>query len=96
MNAGSASLKADVQYDSASKTVTVTRDAIVVKLTLGSKTALVNGKEVALDVPAETKNGRVFVPMRFLSEALKAEVTYEKESGSVVVLDASLPAETQA
>jgi hypothetical protein len=91
----SASLKATVDYDSAAKTVTVTRDGVVVKLTLGSKTALVNGKEVALDAPAETKNGRVFVPMRFLSEALKAEVMYEPESQSVVVLDASISADTQ-
>lgn len=86
----SASLKASVDYDSAAKTVTVTRDSVVVKLTLGSETALVNGKEAALDVPAETKNGRVFVPMRFLSEALQAEVMYEPESQSVVVLDASI------
>jgi hypothetical protein len=92
----SASLKADVNYDSASKTVTVTREDVVVKLTLGSKTALVNGKEVTLDVPAETKNGRVFVPMRFLSETLQAEVMYESESQSVIVLDASISAGAQA
>lgn len=80
-------LEADVKWDAATKTITVTRDGVEVKLTLGSKVAYVNGAEVKLDVPGQTMNNRVLVPLRFLSEALKSNVVWEPETSSVIVND---------
>ncbi|WP_274364194.1 copper amine oxidase N-terminal domain-containing protein [Paenibacillus thermotolerans] len=82
-----ASLKAEVSYDAAAKTVTVVRGDVTVKLTLGSDVALVNGKEVKLDVPAQAVKGRTVIPMRFLSEALGAKVSFDKETQSVIVTE---------
>jgi tetratricopeptide (TPR) repeat protein len=81
----SESLKAEVAWNPANNTVTVTKNGVEVKLTIGSKTALVNGKEVALETPAQLINGRTLIPLRFLSEAFSAEVQWEPTTQSVVV-----------
>jgi hypothetical protein len=81
----SESLKAEVTWNQADKTVTVTKNGVEVKLTIGSKTALVNGKEVVLDTPAQMIKDRTFIPVRFLSEAFSAEVQWEPVTQSVVV-----------
>lgn len=83
----SESLKASVTYDNVSKTVTVTRDGVEVKLTLGSKTATINGKAVTLDVPGKVKSNRVLVPLRFLSEALNTNVTWDAETSSAIIIE---------
>lgn len=82
-----ASLKAEVSYDAATKTVTVIRGDVTVKLTLGSNVALVNGKEVKLEVSAQSVKGRTVIPMRFLSESLGAKVSFDKETQSVIVTE---------
>lgn len=83
----SESLDAVVTYDNVSKTVTVTRDGVVVKLTLGSKIATINGKTVTLDVAGKVKSNRVLVPLRFLSEALNTNVTWDTETSSAIIID---------
>ncbi|KRE41163.1 copper amine oxidase N-terminal domain-containing protein [Paenibacillus sp. Soil522] len=83
----SESLNAVVTYDNVSKTVTVTRDGVEVKLTLGSKTATINGKSVTLDVAGKVKSNRVLVPLRFLSEALNTNVTWDTETSSAIIID---------
>ncbi|MGQ9497489.1 MAG: copper amine oxidase N-terminal domain-containing protein [Desulfotomaculales bacterium] len=50
---------------------------------VGESTATVAGQE--LDVPAVIVNGRVLVPLRFVSEALGARVDYYPASSMVVV-----------
>ena len=48
-------------------------------VTAGSKAAYVDGRMSMLDVPAETRSGRLFIPLRFVSEALGADVTYDDQ-----------------
>lgn len=81
----SESLKADVQWDEATKTVTITKDGVVIKLVLNSDTATINGTEVKLDAPAESINDRIIVPVRFISEAFKSTVQWEPDSQIVVI-----------
>lgn len=78
-------LKADVAWNAEERSVTVTRDGISVKLFIGNTTALVDGKEVQLEVPAAIADGSTVVPVRFISEALKAAVTWEPETTSVII-----------
>jgi hypothetical protein len=55
-----------------------------IELTIDSTTALVDGGSVQLDVAPFIKDGRTFVPLRFVSEQLGALVTYTtKPDGSV-------------
>ncbi|WP_422879851.1 copper amine oxidase N-terminal domain-containing protein [Neomoorella humiferrea] len=70
-------LGADVNWDAATQTVTGTKGATIVKLTIGSTIAYVSGQAVPLDVPGKILNGRTLVPLRFISESLGAEVVYD-------------------
>lgn len=80
-------LQAEVNWNEKTKTITITKEDITIKLILGSKTALVNGENKQLGVPSTTVKGTTLVPARFVSEALGAEVKWEAESGSVVVYE---------
>ena len=58
------SLGATVNYDPYTKRIDAYRDSTDIQLTVGSKKALVNGRSVTIDVPANTINGRTLVPLR--------------------------------
>jgi hypothetical protein len=83
----SESLKAEVTWNAEERSVTVTRGGITVKLLIDSTKATVDGKEVTLEVPATIVEGNTVVPVRFISEALKAIVKWEEETKSVVIYE---------
>ncbi|TMV51647.1 copper amine oxidase N-terminal domain-containing protein [Paenibacillus mesophilus] len=78
-------LGAKVEWDGATQTVTATKDDINISLTINSNEALVNGKKVTLDVPAQLINEKTMVPVRFVSEALGADVQWDNYSRSVII-----------
>ncbi|QHW35391.1 copper amine oxidase N-terminal domain-containing protein [Paenibacillus rhizovicinus] len=55
------------------------------QLRVGEKTALVNGKQVMLDVPAVNRNGFTYVPLRFVSEALGVYIVNDAKEKRVIV-----------
>ncbi|MGI6551909.1 MAG: stalk domain-containing protein [Bacillota bacterium] len=63
------------------------KPAVVIKLTLGNKEAVVDGKSSALDVApkAGAADGKAMVPLRFVSEALGAEVQWDPAGGQITV-----------
>lgn len=65
------------------RTVYVTLGSKKISLEVNSNKVLVDGSIVTLDVPARVKQDRVFVPLRFVSEALGATVDW-KSSQSLV------------
>lgn len=73
-------LGASVDYDTETKAITATKGSTVIKLFANSNTATVNGKEVTLTSPVANKNGTTMVPLRLVSEALGAEVSWDAES----------------
>jgi len=83
----SEALQAEVAYDPADKSITVTKDGVTLKLIINSKTAYVNGEKQTLDVPATVIDGSTVVPVRFISEAFEATVKWEPETQSVVIYD---------
>ena len=74
---------AAVAWDPVTQTITASKQPTTLELILDSNIALVNGKEVELDVPAQIKNDRTFVPLRFISEVLNGEVTWDEEHQTV-------------
>jgi len=58
-----------------------TKDGLVIELTIGSTVAKVNGKTTALDVPAQTVEGRTLVPLRFVSENSGYRVAFASDHG---------------
>ncbi|KUK40835.1 MAG: Copper amine oxidase-like domain-containing protein [Clostridia bacterium 62_21] len=79
------SLGCTVDWDPVRKQVVVMQGAKKVVLGIGEKIATVNGRKVALDVPAQILNGRTLVPLRFVAESLDAQVDYYDESSMIVV-----------
>jgi hypothetical protein len=70
------------------KTLTVTYavpKVTVVKVQIGSDIMTVNGNAVQIDAPAEIKNGRTFLPLRAISEALGATVEWIAETQGITV-----------
>lgn len=80
-------LGATVDWDSATGTVTATKGSNTVKLTIGKSTAHKDGSTVTLDVPAKVVRGRAMVPVRFISEALGAQVDWEAKNQRVRIVD---------
>jgi len=81
---------ATVGWHPASKMVTAQDDDTKITLYINSKTAYVNGRVESLDVPAQLIAGRTVVPLRFLSEALGAEVKWDEDE-RMVMIDTNRP-----
>jgi len=78
-------LGARVQWNASTQTVTATRDATDIQLTIGELVAQVNGQAVALDVPAMMYRGSTMVPLRFVSESLGADVRWSDANQTVSI-----------
>ncbi|MBL0388192.1 hypothetical protein JJB07_16360 [Tumebacillus sp. ITR2] len=76
-------LGASIQWDEETKQVTGTKGTTTVVLQVGSTKATVNGQEVTLNQAAEQTNDRVMVPIRFISEALGADVKWDEATETV-------------
>lgn len=78
-------LKAEVNYDSATQKITANKDDTVIELVLGQKSAKKNGQAINLDVAAITRNGNTMVPLRFVAEALNAQVDWDNANQTVSI-----------
>ncbi|WP_338654016.1 copper amine oxidase N-terminal domain-containing protein [Lysinibacillus sp. Y5S-8] len=76
------SLGATVAYESATKKVTATKGSKKIVLGVGNKMAYVDANgttsTIALSHPAEIYQGTTMVPLRFVSQALGADVTFDE------------------
>ncbi|MEW6276854.1 MAG: copper amine oxidase N-terminal domain-containing protein, partial [Bacillota bacterium] len=79
-------LGAQVNWDGATQTVTATRGDTVIILVIGSPTAFKDGETVTLSQPALLLGGRTMVPLRFVSEALGAQVNWDGATQTVTIL----------
>jgi len=78
-------LGAAVDYDAASQKITATKGDTVIELVLGEKTAKKNGESIALDAAAVTKNDNTMVPLRFVAEALQAQVDWDGSTQTITI-----------
>lgn len=78
-----------IQWDAVAKKATITRDATVIKLIAGERTASVNSKLVPLDAPVKIVEGRVTVPLRFIAEALGARVKVDAVTKTVWIQESA-------
>ena len=80
------SLGADVLYTPATRSIKATsQSGKVVELALGRREASIDGRTVYLDVPADTISGRTMVPLRFVSEAMGADVKWQSAAKTVAI-----------
>ncbi len=65
--------------------VEYTGDATELRLTIGQKTAYVNGEPKALDAAPMIKSGRTMLPVRFVAENLGGTVGWDGATSSVTI-----------
>jgi len=82
-------LGASVGWIADQKKVTYDYDTIHVELTIGKIEAIIKRGEksetIKLEAAPEITNGRTFVPLRFISEALGAEIEWIAATKSLIV-----------
>lgn len=78
-------LGAAVEWNQSSRTATISKGGTVLKLTNGKKTALVNNASVSLSASVEIKQGRVLVPLRFVSEQLGLQVVWNQAAKHIAL-----------
>jgi len=88
------SLGATVEWNDQTQTVTAIKTGTQIKLTLGQATAYKNGSPVSLAVPAKSINNRTMVPLRFVSEALGAQVNWDGYTQTITILSVPTPGST--
>lgn len=78
---------AEVSWNGSSRTVTIIRASKEINITIGEKTAIVNGVYVPLEVPAMISEERTMLPLRFVAEQLSQNVGYDAETKSVYITE---------
>lgn len=78
-------LRAEVEWNGETQTVTAYGNNRIIKLTLGENVMYVNGVEYELDVPAKAINGRTLVPVRAISQALDCIVDWDNSTKTVII-----------
>lgn len=76
-------LGAEIEWNDETRTVTATKDGVEIVLTIGVKTATVNGQPKELDQAGVLMNGRTMVPARFIAEAMDADVIWDEDTKTV-------------
>lgn len=74
---------ATIKWEATKKIVTVQYKTTTVRLKVDEKQAFVNEEVSLLDVPARNINGKVMIPVRFVSEALGMKVQWRSKERSV-------------
>ena len=76
---------AAVNWDSASQTVTVSSDTLILQATVGQLYVVANGRYLYVPEGVQVENGRVTVPLSVLTEAFDASMTWDAAAGVVAV-----------
>ncbi|KKM09695.1 hypothetical protein SY88_17260 [Clostridiales bacterium PH28_bin88] len=76
---------AEVDWEQRTQTVTATRGDTTVVLQVGKGEAWVDGRQVIMDVPMRLKKGQAMVPLRFVAEALGANVNWDRSNRTITI-----------
>ncbi|RYG65462.1 copper amine oxidase N-terminal domain-containing protein, partial [bacterium] len=85
-------LGATVNYNALSQSIAAQKGSTVVRMALGTANATVNNLPIKLDAPAQSYYGRTMVPLRFVSEAMGADVSFNAGTRIVSINAAGVPA----
>lgn len=81
----SESLGYKVDYSQRETTATIKNKDMTIKIKANSDTAEVNGNSKALDAKAFIADDRIYVPIRFVSEAMGYKVTWDGKNKFVII-----------
>lgn len=75
----------NIEWDNESKMIFANREDVSFAMQIGNSEVTINNKLSALDSPPFIKNDKTFVPLRFISEASNAEVSWIPEKNLVKI-----------
>ncbi|MDO9533781.1 MAG: DUF1343 domain-containing protein [Bacillota bacterium] len=78
-------LGAQVQWNSAARSITISRQGKTIFLKVDSKEALVNGETKLMDTTPVIKNSRTMVPVRYVGEFLDSKVNWNPHTQVVSI-----------
>ena len=81
----SEALGADVSWNGNTRAVTIKKDGRKMILFVDSDSAVLDGEDVQLDMPAMIKNNRTMVPLRFVMEAFGVDVDWDGNTRTVIM-----------
>lgn len=74
-----------VDWNSSAQRVTISNSTTTIVLTIGKTNVTVNGIQKTIDVPATVRNGRTYVPLRFISENMGASCEWDSKTATVFI-----------
>ncbi|MNO23405.1 Protease inhibitor precursor [compost metagenome] len=78
-------LQAKVYWNQAKQQITAARGTSIITLTVNSTDASIDGKLTKLNAPPQTVNGNTMIPLRFVADALRADVKWDTASQTVTI-----------
>ncbi len=75
----------NIVWDPVSRAVTIFKGDRIAQVTIDDKTMLVNGVTINMDVAPEITDGRTMLPIRWMGQALGANIDWDPEARSVTV-----------
>ncbi|MCM3257909.1 copper amine oxidase N-terminal domain-containing protein [Paenibacillus lautus] len=76
----------DVKWNQSQKTAQLTKGETVITLAVQFKRALVNQDRVDFDAPVELIQNTTYVPLRFVSQTMGADVKWDQKTKEVTVI----------
>ena len=76
---------ATVDYDSVSRSAVIACDGNQIVCPIGTNSMTVNDQTYTLDVSSYVKNGRTYLPVRAVSEALELDVDWNQQNSSIQI-----------
>lgn len=75
----------DVQWNDAARTAVVRMASHIIEVPTDKSSAIINGFEAPVQVPARIIDGRTYVPLRFVGESLGAGVDFDSATYKITV-----------
>jgi len=79
------SLGATVDWEADTRTAVGTRGGVTVRIPIGSTRPTINNRIEPIQVPAQIIDGRTYIPLRFVGEALGDDVQWDGATRSITI-----------
>jgi sugar lactone lactonase YvrE len=80
---------ATVSYNAKEQRIDILKDSVLIQLWIGKPKALVNGKEVSIDIQKPISpmivKGRTFLPLRFIAETFEFQVDWDPKTQGITL-----------
>ena len=83
LRAAMEAMGAKVDWDAGVRTAVVSKGSVTVRVPIGAEFVFINGEKKTNDTAAVALNGRTYLPIRIVAEALGADVAWEQATQTV-------------